>query len=303
MLRRLILPATLLALAGCSTPEAMTRTGLVNAGIPRATRRLHGGSHGRPAFAPPTAPTVGAGQGARFEGPQPVLISRAVAQGPGNPRRRQLVGRTLRDGSRGVDSCGALCFRPEHSRSSKGRARPNEHSRISGQGIARQIRRPRPRRLCRAIGRGSGRGREEAARAALCREGADPCRRARQGQVQGTRPRRQGRRPAGQDARRGPRGGDRHARQHAGDDPDRRARQAGQPPLRHRRRRHRQGILPRAARQPRDRPHLDGRLDRGRDGYRDRRARHAREDPLRSTSTRRPASCRITAARSPPRWA
>ena len=37
MLRRLILPATLLALAGCSTPEAMTRTGLVNAGIPRAT--------------------------------------------------------------------------------------------------------------------------------------------------------------------------------------------------------------------------------------------------------------------------
>ena len=38
--------------------------------------------------------------------------------------------------------------------------------------------------------------------------------------------------------------GDRHARQHAGHDPDRRRRQAGQPPLRHRRRRHRQGILP-----------------------------------------------------------
>ena len=64
---------------------------------------------------------------------------------------------------------------------------------------------------------------EEAARAALCREGADPRRRPRQGQVQGTRPRRQGRRPPGQDRRRGPRGRDRHARQHAGDDPDRRA--------------------------------------------------------------------------------
>ena len=64
---------------------------------------------------------------------------------------------------------------------------------------------------------------EQAPRAALCREGADPRRRPRQGQVQGTRPRRQGRRPPGQDARRGPRDRDRHARQHAGHDPDRRA--------------------------------------------------------------------------------
>ena len=64
----------------------------------------------------------------------------------------------------------------------------------------------------------------EASRAALCGEGADPCRRARQGQVQGTGPRRQGRRAAGEDARRGPRRRHRDARQHAGHDPDRRRR-------------------------------------------------------------------------------
>jgi len=38
MLRRLILPAAaMMALAACSTPEAITRAGLINAGIPRAT--------------------------------------------------------------------------------------------------------------------------------------------------------------------------------------------------------------------------------------------------------------------------
>ena len=86
-----------------------------------------------------------------------------------------------------------------------------------------------------------------------------------------------------EDARRGARGRDRHARQHAGHDPDRRRRQAGQPPLRHRRRRHRQGILPRDAGRSRHRPDRDGRLDRGRHGHRDGRARHAREDPHAST--------------------
>ncbi len=55
--------------------------------------------------------------------------------------------------------------------------------------------------------------------------------------------------------------------------------QAGQPPLRHRRRRHRQGILPVDAGRSRERPDRDGRLDRGRHGHRDGRARHAREDP------------------------
>jgi hypothetical protein len=37
-MRRLILPAfAFIALAGCSTPEKMTRSGLVNAGIPTTT--------------------------------------------------------------------------------------------------------------------------------------------------------------------------------------------------------------------------------------------------------------------------
>ena len=37
MLRRLILPAMLSPLAACSTPEAMARAGLADAGIPRPT--------------------------------------------------------------------------------------------------------------------------------------------------------------------------------------------------------------------------------------------------------------------------
>ena len=58
---------------------------------------------------------------------------------------------------------------------------------------------------------------EQAARAALRGQGADPCRRARQGQVQGTRPRRQGRRAAGAHApTRSAPARDRDARQHAG---------------------------------------------------------------------------------------
>ena len=43
MLRRLILPAAILALTACSTPEAMTRAGLVNAGIPQPTARCMAG--------------------------------------------------------------------------------------------------------------------------------------------------------------------------------------------------------------------------------------------------------------------
>ena len=90
----------------------------------------------------------------------------------------------------------------------------------------------------------------------------------------------------------------RDARQDAGDDPDRPRGQAGPAALRHRRRRHRQGILPRAAGRPRERPDRHRRLDRGRHGHRDGRARHAGEDRAPSPSIRRPASCRITAARS-----
>ena len=107
---------------------------------------------------------------------------------------------------------------------------------------------------------------------------ADPRRRPRQGQVHRTRPRRQGRRPPGPLDRRGPRPCGRDARQDPGHDPDRARRQAGPAALHHRRRRHREGILPRAAGRPRDRPDRDRRLDRGRDGHRGGRARHARED-------------------------
>ena len=59
--------------------------------------------------------------------------------------------------------------------------------------------------------------------------------------------------------------------------------QAGQPALRHRRRRHRQGILPRSAGRPEERPDRLRRLDRGRHEHRGGRARHAREDPHAST--------------------
>ena len=68
------------------------------------------------------------------------------------------------------------------------------------------------------------------------------------------------------------------AGQHAGDDPDRGCRQAGQPPADHRRRRHRQGILPLDAGRPRERARRDDRLDRGRDVDRGRGARDAGED-------------------------
>ena len=90
--------------------------------------------------------------------------------------------------------------------------------------------------------------------------------------------RRQGRRPPRPLDRRGARACRRDARQDAGHGPDRPARQAGPAALHHRRRRHRQGILPRAAGRPRERPHRRRRLDRGRHGHRDGRPRHARED-------------------------
>ena len=108
----------------------------------------------------------------------------------------------------------------------------------------------------------------QAARAALCGEEPDPCRRPRQGQVQGTAGRRQGRRAPGQVDRRGrePRQGD--ARQHAGDGADRPGRQAGQPPLHRGRLGHREGILPLAAGRPRDLARRLRRLDRRRHGHR-----------------------------------
>ncbi len=142
-----------------------------------------------------------------------------------------------------------------------------------------KLRRAGARGPCRDERRGGRRGRQEAARTALGGQGADPRRRARQGQVQGA-------------WRADAKGGVRlahsidevraHAAEmlgkHAGHDPDRTGGQAGPAPLHHRRRRHREGILSRAAGRPRDRPHRRGRLDRRRDGHREGRARHARED-------------------------
>ncbi len=124
-------------------------------------------------------------------------------------------------------------------------------------------------------GRGGG---QEAARAALCGEEPDPRRRARQGQVQGTRPRRQGRRPAGEVGRGSRRQRQRNARQHAGDQADRPGRQAGQPPLYRGRRRHRPRTLSLDPRRPHGRPGRLRRLDRRRHGHRGRGARHAGKD-------------------------
>ena len=152
--------------------------------------------------------------------------------------------------------------------------------------------------LCRDERRRSGRGREKASRAAVGRQGADPRRRPRQGQVQGARRQRQGRRPPRPFDRRGARACRRDARQDSGDDPDRTARQAGPAALHHRRRRHRQGILSRAAGRPRERPDRGRRLDRRRDGDREGRPRHAgkdRDDHDRSgdgsDAASRPRSC------------
>ena len=118
-----------------------------------------------------------------------------------------------------------------------------------------------------------------ARRPALGREVADPCRRTRQGQVQGSRSRREGRRaPRQSRSTRSKHFVQRDARQHAGHHPDRTGRQAGQPPLYRGRLRHREGILPLDAGRPRDLAHLLRRLHRRRHGHRGRRARHARED-------------------------
>ena len=88
----------------------------------------------------------------------------------------------------------------------------------------------------------------------------------------------QGRRPSLQDHRGGARQRHRHAGQHAGDDPDGRCRQAGEPPVHHRRRGHREGILSVDGRRSRHRPGRHDRVHRRRHGHRDGGARHAGED-------------------------
>ena len=125
--------------------------------------------------------------------------------------------------------------------------------------------------------RGGSRG-EEAARTALCGEEPDPCRRPRQGQVQGARPRRQGRRQAGEVGGRCRRQRQGDARQDAGHQADRPGGQAGQPPLHRGRRRHRPRALSVDPGRPLGRPHRLRRLDRRRHGHRGGGARHAGKD-------------------------
>ena len=144
---------------------------------------------------------------------------------------------------------------------------------------------------------------QAAARPALGGEGADPCRRPRQGQVQGTGRRRQGRRAPRQVDRRGRRRTPRRCSATRWS-PTRPARPASRstastsrtaPTSR--------GVLPLAAGRPRDRPHRLRRLDRRRHGHRGRRRTTRRRRSSPSRSIRPPASCRTTAARSPRRSA
>ena len=144
-------------------------------------------------------------------------------------------------------------------------------------------------------------GRRELPGPVYRREGANPCGRARQRQVQGSR----GRSAAAFASRAraeeveslcAP-----DARPHARHGADRACRQAGQPALYRRRLGDREGILSRPARRPRRRA---GSLSspRPKAAWRSRRSRkRRRKRSSASPSIRRPGSCRITAARSPRR--
>ena len=131
---------------------------------------------------------------------------------------------------------------------------------------------PISQRRAGAEGRGRRGRRQDAARPDLGGEEPDPCRRPRQGQVQGSLRRRQGRRPHRQVGRRGQRVRQADARRDAGHGADRRARQAGQPPLHRGRLRHRQGVLSLDPGRPRNLGSVVRGLDRRRRQHRGRRA-------------------------------
>ncbi len=126
----------------------------------------------------------------------------------------------------------------------------------------------------------------EARRPGLGGQGADPCRRPRQGR------RRQGR----QVDRRREEGGDAPPRLDAGHAPDRPAGQAGQPPLHRGRLGDRQGVLSLDAGRPRHVARRHRGLDRRRHGHREGRARHAGEDRHHHGRSGRPTSARTTCA-------
>ena len=128
----------------------------------------------------------------------------------------------------------------------------------------------------------------DARRPGLGGQGADPCRRPRQGR------RRQGR----EVDRRREEGSDAPARLDAGHASDRPAGQAGQPPLHRGRLGDRQGVLSLDAGRSRDLARRHRGLDRRRHGHREGRARHAGEDRHHLGRSGRPASARITCAAS-----
>ena len=182
-----------------------------------------------------------------------------------------------RKGASSLDFCDLKPRFPCARISALGRA--HEHPRISGQGTAREVRRAGSRRPCRDERRGGGRSRRSSSpgRCGWSRRRSTPAAAAR-ASSRNLGPDAKGGVRLAQLDRRGPRPCRGNARQDAGHDPDRRRGQAGPAPLHHRRRRHRQGILPGAAGRPRDRPHRHRRLDRGRHGHRGGRPRHAGED-------------------------
>ena len=124
----------------------------------------------------------------------------------------------------------------------------------------------RLRRVHRRRGRGGSR---EARRSGLGGEGADPCRRPRQGRW----------REGGQVARRGAQGSHPHARHDARHAPDRSAWPRRAPALYRRRLRHRSRTLSLRAGRPRHQPRRVHCVDRRRHGYRRGGQAHARKNP------------------------
>ncbi len=151
--------------------------------------------------------------------------------------------------------------------------------------VLREFGVPVPRGHAGLQRRRSGEGRARARRPGLGGEGADPCRRPRQGR----------RRQGGQVDRRREAGGRAPARLDAGHAPDRPAGQAGQPPLYRGRLGDRPRVLSLGAGRPRDLARRLRGLDRRRHGHRGGRAHDTRRRSSPSRSIRRPASCRITA--------
>ena len=176
----------------------------------------------------------------------------------------------------------------------------HEYSRIPGQSGAAGIRRADVARDRRFLGRGSGEGGAAARRAGLCRQGADPCRRPRQGR----------RREGGADDRGCRKGSSAPARLDTRHPPDRAARQAGAPALYRGRIGNRSRVLPLGAGRSGELADRLRGVDRGRHGYREGGEGHAGEDRHRGgrpgdrrDAASRPAHRQCAAAHRRPRQA